>query len=146
MPDPSGHGRPALPPGESPHATTPRDTGAASACRPLVLRSGLDIQAVFAGRNAVRGRFVTVHTRRDPDRARPGRVAVVAGRRVGPAVQRNRAKRRLREVLRLEGVPAGFDVVLTAGPDTPAAPFERLRADVRAATARAVRGPRRQPR
>jgi len=112
--------------------------------RLTTLRSGRDIQAVFAARDAVRGRLVTVHVRRDDDERRTGRVAIVAGRRVGSAVQRNRAKRRLREIVRMDGVPTGLDVVLTAGPATPTAPFDRLRDDVRAATARALRP--RQPR
>jgi len=47
----------------------------------------------------------------------PGRVGVVASRAaVGNAVQRARAKRRLREVFRHHqaAVPAGIDVILTA--------------------------------
>lgn len=49
--------------------------------------------------------------------AGPARVGVVASRAaVGNAVQRTRAKRRLREIFRRNqySVPAGFDLILTA--------------------------------
>lgn len=44
------------------------------------------------------------------------RLGVVAGRQIGGAVQRNRAKRRLREAFRRKraGFRPGFDVVLVA--------------------------------
>lgn len=117
----------------------------ARATAPLVLRSAGDIRAVLAAREVVRRGAVTVHLRRDQDPSRPGRVAVVAGKRIGGAVLRNRAKRRLRAAVRAEGVPDGVDLILTAGPATPTTPFERLRADLRAATARAARPRGRTP-
>lgn len=44
-----------------------------------------------------------------------GRVGYTASRKVGNAIVRNRAKRRLREVVRLSGgVPEGMDIVLIA--------------------------------
>lgn len=53
------------------------------------------------------------------DQPTPGRVAFVAGRKVGGAVVRNRAKRVLRESCRRAGGPwPGFDVVLVARPQT----------------------------
>lgn len=45
---------------------------------------------------------------------RPARLTAVASRRVGGAVQRNRAKRLLREAARLRTWPNGLDVVLVA--------------------------------
>ena len=68
------------------------------------------------------------------------RVAVSASRAVGPAVRRNRARRRLREAIRLElvGRPipsgAGVDVVIAARAATIDAPAPA----VRAAIARAI--------
>jgi ribonuclease P protein component len=44
----------------------------------------------------------------------PARLAVVASRRVGGAVPRNRAKRLLREAARQVRWPSGMDVVLVA--------------------------------
>jgi len=51
-----------------------------------------------------------------PETGRPSRVAVTGGRSVGGAVQRNRAKRLLREAVRalLPTLRPGWDVVLIA--------------------------------
>ena len=52
----------------------------------------------------------------DVGRQPPTRVGVVASKRLGGAVQRNRAKRLLRELLRhrLDDLPAGLVVVVIA--------------------------------
>ena len=51
------------------------------------------------------------------------RVGITAGKAVGGAVQRNRAKRRLREALRplAPALAAGWDIVLVARPGLPGA-------------------------
>ena len=58
-----------------------------------------------------------VVTGRPPARP-PARLGVVASRKVGPAVTRNRAKRLVREVFRRNPsvFPAGFDVVVIVRP------------------------------
>jgi ribonuclease P protein component len=67
-----------------------------------------------------------------------GRVSFVAGRRVGPAVARNRAKRVLREAARRAGAPwAGADVVLVARAETGSAGVTELDAAVMRLLARA---------
>lgn len=55
-----------------------------------------------------------------------GRATVVAGRNLGPATRRNRAKRRLRAALRETGVPAGCDVVVVARGGALTTPFAAL--------------------
>lgn len=70
------------------------------------------------GRRHDTGAFLLVWRAR-PDSTTPARVGVVASRKsVGPAVQRNRAKRRLREIFRRHQdlVPPGLDLLLTARP------------------------------
>jgi ribonuclease P protein component len=67
------------------------------------------------------------------------RVGFTATKKVGGSVQRNRAKRRLRdaarEILGEHGVP-GCAYVLIARPETLIRPFDRLKADLRWALAR----------
>ncbi|MBT8201723.1 MAG: ribonuclease P protein component [Acidimicrobiia bacterium] len=45
------------------------------------------------------------------------RVGIVAGKKVGNAVNRNRAKRRLREAASRAGLEAHTDYILIAGPE-----------------------------
>lgn len=59
------------------------------------------------------------------------RLGVVSSRRVGGAVQRNRARRRLRSLFRQErpGLARKADVILVARPGCVDAPWNELRAD-----------------
>ncbi len=60
------------------------------------------------------------------------RFGFVVGKRLGGAVVRNRVKRRLREAIRLEGFPPGWDIVVIGRPPVVAASFEEIRAELRA--------------
>jgi ribonuclease P protein component len=97
---------------------------AVRSCRPEVrlhivstvvdrLREGREIAAVLRGRRSRAGRLVAVHVR-EGDPSAPARVAVVASRKVGSAVSRNRAKRLLREASTRVAWTPGTDVVLVA--------------------------------
>ena len=61
-----------------------------------------------------------------PNEKECSRFAVVAGRSLGKAVQRNRAKRLLREALRplLPSIAPGWDVIFIARPPMDAATFQ----------------------
>jgi ribonuclease P protein component len=73
---------------------------------------------------------VVLHARgRDDDDA--ARVAVVASRRVGTAVRRNRAKRVLRAAVSGVPLPRGVDVVLVARASTPDASSRDVEEQVR---------------
>lgn len=76
---------------------------------------------------------------RPTDEQRAPRIGIAASKRVGSAVRRNRAKRRLREAVRatLDCIPAGTDVVLVASPRVVSASFEAVKADVAGALDRA---------
>jgi ribonuclease P protein component len=81
------------------------------------------------------GRFVIVFVVATP---RPvSRLGVSATRKFGGSVQRNLAKRRVREVFRRMPMPPGLDVVVVPKREFPDASHAELDADIRAALARA---------
>ncbi len=76
----------------------------------------------------VQGRWLRVTVLRRSDEE-PARLGVVTSRRVGGAVQRNRTRRRLREIFRArrgEFAP-GIWLVVVAKPGAAEAPFSELR-------------------
>ncbi|HSL26420.1 MAG TPA: ribonuclease P protein component [Acidimicrobiia bacterium] len=96
----------------------------ASPPKPVSLDSPASFRHVLAtGRRRRVGDLVVVLAAGQPGIARFG---LVVGRRIGSAVERNRAKRRLREAIRQVGMPVGYDVVIIAGASTPTVPFLRL--------------------
>jgi ribonuclease P protein component len=89
---------------------------------------------VQEGGRRVAARYVTLLGR--PNSLERDRLGVVASRRLGGAVERNRAKRRLREVFRRGSRPAApragdrtLDVVAIARRELLDAPFAALEAD-----------------
>lgn len=71
-----------------------------------------------------------LHARRRGD-LDPPRVAVIASRKVGGAVQRNRAKRVLREAARAVPLDVGLDVVLIARAGAARVPMGEVAAELR---------------
>lgn len=79
------------------------------------LTSKREIERLFESGVTGRTHILTVVARRTDDGDSPGRVMVVAGRSVGSAVRRNRAKRMLREaVKRADGPWPGCHVAVIA--------------------------------
>lgn len=66
-------------------------------------------------------------------------MTVVAGKKVGNAVRRNRVKRRLRGALALAALPRGFDLVVVGRHTAVTAPFSALRHDLESAVTNLVR-------
>lgn len=77
-----------------------------------------------------RGRYLTMLGL--PNGRDASRLGVVAPRRLGDAVRRNRFKRLVRELFRLEERRPGFDLVVLPRPELLEAPFAELQADYRA--------------
>lgn len=93
------------------------------------LRRSGEVRSVLAHGRAVRGAHAVVRIRLRPDAGSP-RWTVSASRRVGSAVDRNRAKRRLRAVMREVALPLGADVVVIARASAVSCGFEELERDV----------------
>jgi len=90
----------------------------------LSLRTSTQFQEVFRlGSRHRRGGLLVVQA---PGPAGPPRVGFVVGRKVGGAVQRNRAKRRLREAVRKVPLEQGTDYVIVASAAVVHTPFDRL--------------------
>jgi len=62
--------------------------------------------------------------------AAPNRAAFITGKKIGHAVERNRAKRWLREAFRLQlpYIKAGWDIILIARPSIGGSDFRRVEA------------------
>ena len=104
--------------------------------RPAVrLSSHVEFQAVQKRGRRVAARYVTLIGR--PNDRDCDRLGIVASRKVGGAVVRNRAKRRLREIFRhgqpdraIESGRRPFDVVVIVRRELADAPFAAVSADV----------------
>jgi ribonuclease P protein component len=69
------------------------------------------------------------------------RLGIIATRRLGGAVRRNRSKRLVREIYRLNKPSPGLDIVVLPQPDLPDVAFAVLEADYRTAVRRYGRRP-----
>jgi ribonuclease P protein component len=101
------------------------------------LRRRGEFQRVFDTGQRVRGRFLTVILARRP--AEGARLGIVASRKLGNSVQRNRAKRLIREIFRNNPPPAGVggvDIVVIPRSELFDAALGSLVEDYRALLAR----------
>jgi ribonuclease P protein component len=73
-----------------------------------------DFDAVYRRGRSVASRFLTLYWFERDDGGMPPRLGLAIPKALGPAVQRNRLKRQLREAWRMKPVPAGRDYVLVA--------------------------------
>lgn len=87
------------------------------------VKSSREIERMFdGGSRASHPLLIVLATKRSAERGPGGRVAFIAGKKLGNAVHRNRCKRVLRETARRADAPwAGYDVALIARPTTASA-------------------------
>ena len=107
------------------------------------LRQRADFLAVASGRRVAAAAFVLQAQRRDDQG--PARFGFTVSRKVGTAVERNRARRRLKEMVRLAPMGRfrpGHDYVLVARRAALTRPFDQLIADFSGALRRLNGAPR----
>ena len=100
--------------------------------KPLRLKSARDFQRVRQQGRSVGAARLTLGWA--PNTLAAWRCGYAVSKRVGGAVTRNRVKRRLREIIRLQikagQVAPGYDLVLIARPGAAQATYQELAADV----------------
>jgi ribonuclease P protein component len=103
------------------------------------LRRRAEFQRVFDGGQRIRGRFLTLLMA--PSELSGARLGIVASRKIGDSVRRNRAKRLIREIFRTnlpsEGVN-GIDVVVIPRVELFTAAYATVEEDYRSALTRAL--------
>lgn len=103
-----------------------------------------DFQQVYDHGARISGRFSTIFVlRRDPPAHGASRLGVAATKKLGGAVERNRAKRLIREVFRRNKIAPGFDVVVIPKRGLLDASLSAIEADYRTIVARQLGRPRR---
>jgi len=105
------------------------------------IRRRPEFERVYNQGARIHGRFMTLFVL--PNGGNVPRFGVAATRKLGSAVERNRAKRLSRELFRRHKVAAGLDIVIVPRREMLDAPFSKLEADYQAALERRDRqGPR----
>jgi ribonuclease P protein component len=100
------------------------------------VRKRADFELIYKTGSKRSGRLMTMFTReRDGGLARLG---IAATRKMGAAVERNRAKRLVREVFRHHKPAAGLDVVVVPRREMLDAPYEKIEAEYLALLSPAV--------
>ena len=102
------------------------------------IRRRPEFERIYSAGSKMHGRLMTVFVMSN-DTAAP-RVGVAATRKLGSAVERNRAKRRARELFRRRKNIGGLDIVIVPRREMLDAPFATLEAEYVALLGRRERG------
>lgn len=101
------------------------------------IRRRADFQQVYEHGTRIHSRYCTMFFRRND--LTVGRLGIAATKKLGGAVQRNRAKRLIREVFRRNKIAPGFDVVVVPKRELLHATLVVLEADYRSTLERRLR-------
>ena len=101
------------------------------------IRRRADFQQAYEHGARVHGRYSTLFIL--PNKLDVGRLGIAATKKLGGAVQRNRAKRLIREVFRHNKIASGFDIVVVPKRDLLQASLTVLEADYRSILERRLR-------
>ncbi len=93
------------------------------------VRKRADFELIYKTGFKRSGRLMTMFTRERE--AGPARLGIAATRKMGDAVERNRAKRLVRELFRHNKPVVAIDVVVVPRREMLAAPFDRIEAEYR---------------
>lgn len=93
------------------------------------IRRRADFREVYGQGRRIHGRYSTLFLLRRPGAV--GRLGIAATRKIGGSVERNRAKRLIREVFRRNKIANGFDVVVVPKPGLLKTSLTILEADYR---------------
>jgi ribonuclease P protein component len=102
------------------------------------LRRRAEYTRVYEQGIRLRGRFMTCFAL--PNGLTSPRLGIAASQKIGNAVVRNRAKRRVRELFRACKPLNGIDIVVIPRREMVAAPWPSIEADYRAALKRVEKG------
>ena len=108
------------------------------------IRRRPEFERIYEQGARIHGRFMTVFVL--PNGGNGPRFGVAATRKLGSAVERNRAKRLSRELFRRHKMAAGLDIVIVPRREMLDAPFSSLETDYHAALERRDREGPRSPR
>jgi ribonuclease P protein component len=101
------------------------------------IKTRAQFQRIYHDGVRVHGRYSTVFVL--ANQLQIGRLGIAATKKLGGAVQRNRAKRLIREVFRRNKVAPGFDVVVIPKRELLEASLITLETDYRSTLARTLR-------
>lgn len=111
---------------------------------PERIRRRPEFERIYSAGAKIHGRFMTLFVM--PNGTGAPRFGVAATRKLGSAVERNRAKRRARELFRRRKNIGGLDIVIVPRREMLDAPFATLEADYCSLLDRRNESPRREAR